>query len=275
MNDDSHEIIEHYDGFDEGRRITQGLGQLELLRTQEIVRRHLPSGPLRFVDIGGGHGVHAEWLARDGHTVHLLDPVPRHVEAARRLGEQVGGITASVGDARSLGMPDGSFDAALMFGPLYHLTDRKDRLRALGEAGRVVRPGGLVFVAAISRFASLFDGLARGFLFDSDFRQIVERDLREGQHRNPQRRPHWLTTAYFHHPDGLQVEARDAGLIPIEVLGLEGMAGWLQHLGLYWENDSNREAILFSARVVEAESALRGLSPHLLMVARSKPELEE
>jgi hypothetical protein len=71
------EIIEHYDReIDEARRITHGLGQLELLRTREIVRRHLPPGPQRILDVGGGTGVHAAWLADDGHHVHLIDRVP-------------------------------------------------------------------------------------------------------------------------------------------------------------------------------------------------------
>lgn len=60
---------------------------------------------------------------------------------------------------RALQEPDASADAVLLLGPLYHLTERADRLRALGEAGRVVRPGQPVFVAAISRFTSLLDSL--------------------------------------------------------------------------------------------------------------------
>ena len=92
---------------------------------------------------------------------------------------------AQVGDARRLPYGDASADAALLLGPLYHLTDRGDRLTALSEARRVLRTGGLVAAAAISRFASTFDGLARGFLADPRFEHVVERDVHDGQHRNP------------------------------------------------------------------------------------------
>ena len=263
------EVIRHYrDEIDEGQRITGGLGELELLRTREIVRRHLPDRPLRVVDVGGATGVHAAWLADDGHRVHVVEPVAAQVaQVLESPGARAGRITAEVGDARRLTIEDESFDAALLLGPLYHLTDRDDRLTALAEARRVVRPGAPIFVAAISRFASLFDGLARGFLFEPDFQEIVGRDLREGQHRNPGRRPHWFTTAYFHHPDELEDEVRASGLDVLEVLGVEGLAGWLTPLGDRWSDPVAREVILGSARAVEGEPCLRGLSAHLLAVA--------
>lgn len=158
------EIAQHYENeIDEGLRITEGFGQLELVRTQAVMRPYLSGGPLSIIDIGGGTGVHAAWLAEDGHAVHVIDPVPRHVENARDLSNRHRQITAEVGDARQLRADDETFDAAVVLGPLYHLTDREERLKALREARRVVRPGGKLFVAAVSRFASLFYGLAREF----------------------------------------------------------------------------------------------------------------
>ena len=126
----------------------------------------------------------------------------------------------------------------------------------------------MVFAAAISRFASLLDGLSREFLFEQGFRSIVEQDLRDGQHRNPDRRPHWFTTAYFHHPDELSAEATAAGLDCVEVVGIEGVAGWFRSLFNRWDDPSSREAILFAARAVESEPSLIGASTHLLMVAK-------
>ena len=212
MLEPAPEIRRHYESeIVEADRLSRGAGRLELVRTQEIIRRHLPGPPLEILDVGGGAGVHAAWLADDGHSVHVIDPMPSHVEQANRLAGPRRRITAEVGDARRLAVTDGTVDAVLLLGPLYHLTERDDRVLALSEAGRVVRPGGFVFVAAISRFASLLDGLSREFLTDPGFRSIVEGDLRDGQHRNPDRVPHWFTTAYFHHPAELPDEASEAG----------------------------------------------------------------
>lgn len=174
---DEPPIHDHYDtAYDEDTRLRQGLGRLELARVQEIVRRHLPTSA-RVLDVGGATGVHSEWLLDDGHTVHLVDLLPGHVaRASERLGSVVG-FTAQVADARALPLPDASVDAVLLLGPLYHLTDRADRLAAWREAHRVVVPGGVVVAMAINRFASLFDGLAQSYLFDPAFRAIVAQDL--------------------------------------------------------------------------------------------------
>jgi SAM-dependent methyltransferase len=262
------EVVAHYEeDAAEELRITQGRGRLELARTQEIVRRHLPERRLRILDVGGATGVHARWLAAEGHDVHLVDAVPRHVEQARAAAATGDPFTAELGDARHLDHPDEAFDVVLLLGPLYHLIDGLDRIRALTEARRVLRDGGLVFAAVIARFASLFDGLSRGFLFDPRFRAMVEEDLTDGQHRNPTNQPGWFTTAYFHHPDEVEAEARAAGLSARELVGIEGLAGWLRDLDVRWDDPDDRETILFSARAVETEPALRGLSSHLLLVA--------
>ena len=69
--------------------------------------------------------------------------------------------TCQVGDARELTFNDGVADGVLLLGPLYHLTDAPERRRALRETYRVLRPGGVMFAAAISRCASTLDGVAR------------------------------------------------------------------------------------------------------------------
>ena len=263
------EIFDHYEReVDESARLLRGLNELELVRTREIVERHLPPGRLRVLDVGGGPGVHARWLAEAGHEVELLDPMPRHVEAANALAADGLAVRAREGDARALPEPDDAFDVVLLLGPLYHLTDRADRVAAWREALRVAKPGAPVIAAVISRFASLFSGLAFGVLFDPEFRAIVEQDLATGQHRNPGHVPEYFTTAYFHHPDEVAAEAGEAGAEVVVVAGIEGLAGWEQQLRDRWDDPAAREAILMSARAIESEPTLLGLSAHLLCVAR-------
>ena len=266
--DDDDDVVAHYEAVPDHDRITTGLGQLELVRTQEVVRRHVGPPPLDILDVGGGTGVHAAWLVADGHRVHLLDVSPRQVTMARARSEALGArLTAAVGDARRLDGSDASVDVVLLLGPLYHLVEPGERRAALAEAFRVLRPGGLLAAAAVSRFASLFDGLARGYLFEAEFRAIVESDLASGRHTNPSRREGWWTTAYFHRPDELRAEIVDAGFTVDEVVGLEGLAPWVPALAERWTDRAHRDAIVDAARLVEHEPAVLGVSPHLLAIA--------
>lgn len=151
------EVQAYYCRGDEQGRLTEH-PSLERVRTQVLLERFLPPPPARVLDVGGGAGVYAAWLAERGYQVHLVDPVPLHVQQAKSFGT----FTAEIGDARHLDDPDGSRDAVLLLGPLYHLTDRVDRVQALAQARRVCRRGGVVLAAAISRYASSFDGFFRG-----------------------------------------------------------------------------------------------------------------
>lgn len=252
-------------GLEQGRLVGTPEFRLELLRTQAILRAALPPAPARVLDVGGGPGAHARWLSDDGYDVRLIDPVPLHVDQARAAG-----LSADLGDARSLDAPDASADVVLELGPLYHLPERRDRLRALAEARRVLRPGGLLAAAAISRFASTLDGMRTGWLADPAFRANVAHALEIGVHRNPDRVPEWFTTAAFQRPDELRAEMEAAGFAELQVVGVEGPAWLLGDLG-EWLDDPERRALLLDhlARI-EAEPSLLGASAHLLALAERK-----
>ena len=166
---------------------------------------------------------------------------------------------------------DASYDAALLLGPLYHLVNRDERVGALAEARRVVRPGGVIAAAAISRFASLLDGRKHRYLGSPTFDAIVERDLRDGQRRNPGGETEFFTTAYFHRPGELEGEVRDANLAFDAVFGIEG-PGWL--LSGLWDDPRGRESLLRVARAVEREPSLLGASDHLLALTY-RPDVPE
>src|ERR1700761_2502948 len=76
------EAAAYYQEGMEAERLTGRSGLIELMRTQIILQRYLPAAPATILDIGGGPGIYALWLAKLGYTVHLLDAMPLHVEQA-------------------------------------------------------------------------------------------------------------------------------------------------------------------------------------------------
>ncbi|MFZ2055058.1 MAG: methyltransferase domain-containing protein [Candidatus Aminicenantales bacterium] len=264
-------VAEFYEIFDEDRRLLFGLGRLEFERVKAVVGRFLPPPPAIVLDVGGGTGPYSSWLAKLGYEVHLVEPSAKLIAIAQRRAEKVGKsplFRCFQGDARSLEFPDRQADAVLLFGPPYHLTEERDRLRALAEARRVLKKRGLLFCAAISRFASAVDGLSREFIKDPVFERIIDRDLTDGQHRNPTGRPDYFTDAYFHEPSRLKNEIESAGFASCRVLAVEGLGVMLRDIDVFWKKKRLRAKILSLIERTESEPSILGVSPHLLAVAR-------
>jgi ubiquinone/menaquinone biosynthesis C-methylase UbiE len=253
----------------ESDRLSSDVGELEQVRTQGILARHLPEPPAVIFDVGGGAGVHAFPLAEKGYQIHLIDPVELHLEQARTRESESGVRLASirVGDARKLEEADETADALLLLGPLYHLVERTDRITALCEARRVLKPGGVLFAAAISRFASFVGGVHSAFFADPAFRGIIETDLLSGQHRNPTNDPIYFTTTYFHRPEELERELAEAGFEQARILGIEGPAWSSARFSEVWADPSQRDRLLSFLAQIEEEPSIQGASAHLLAVA--------
>jgi len=134
-------------------------GFLEYAVTRKMLSKYLKPKS-RILDIGGGPGRYAMWLAKHGHRVVLADLSPELLKIARAKIDEAG-VSANVeeiieADACDLShWKDNSFDAVLSLGPFYHLIDADDREKALAELRRVLKPQGVAFVALIPRYSFL------------------------------------------------------------------------------------------------------------------------
>jgi SAM-dependent methyltransferase len=270
MTDVDPTIRAYYDTSPEESRLEFGPALLEAARTRELIERHAPPPPATVLDIGGAAGAYAFWLAERGYAVHLIDASPRLIGLARERNAGASRPLASirVGDARAVEFADQTADVVLMLGPLYHLVDAGDRRTALREAARLLRPGGVLIAAGISRWASALDALSRELLSDPRFASIVEQDARDGQHRNTTERVDYFTTAYFHRPDELQAEVAASGLEVEGLFGIEGPAWMFPDFADRWADAERRAIVTRIAQLLEREPSVIGCSAHLLAVAR-------
>ena len=221
------------------------------------------------MDIGGGSGPYACWLAKAGYEVHLVDPVDLHIEQAKEASNQQPEhpiASISLGDARALRFSSMSADAVLLLGPLYHLIDKSERLVALGEAYRVLRKGGVMVAAGISRFASLLDSFFQDRFANPVLRNIVQEDLETGYHRNPTDNPTYFTDAYLHRPEALSSEVVEAGFQHQAMLAVQGPAWLFESFKNYWADPNLRDTVLDLVRKVEAEPSILGMSAHILAI---------
>jgi ubiquinone/menaquinone biosynthesis C-methylase UbiE len=262
------DVVNYYTRFAEESRLETGSAQLEFERTKELLLRFLPAPPAQIVDVGGASGSYAFWLASLGYSVHLVDATPRLVEDAARRNRSAECRVASlaVGDARQLPRPAASADVVLLLGPLYHLTERSDRITALREAQRVLRKNSILIAAGISRYAATVDGLTFHPGLNSQLATMRHRSLVDGQYRNETNTDRYFTTAYFHRPEDLADEFREIGCRDVRVLGIEGPGWLLSDFQARWNDDTLRMEILTVARLLEEEESIRGASAHLLAV---------
>jgi SAM-dependent methyltransferase len=253
-------------GLEADRLVVDGPGMLEFARTTEIIDRRLPPVPAVVADVGGGPGRYTAWLAGRGYRVEHRDLIPMHVEQARAAANGSPLVRAEVGDALALDLADASVDAVLLLGPIYHLRRRADRICALSEARRIVRPGGPVFVAAISRWAPRLDGVLRQRMYEAHpvVIDVIDRFERVGW--APPLHPAAFT-AYCHRPGQLRAEVRAAGLDVADLVSVEGAGFMLSDLAERLADPFDREVLLESLRATERVAELLGVGPHLLATA--------
>jgi SAM-dependent methyltransferase len=254
----------YYARGEERDRLARGVGRLEFLRTAEVIERTLPAAPAMVADIGGGPGRYTDWLVDLGHPVVHRDLVADHVAQVRSRHPHV---DTRIGDARSLDLPDESVDAVLVLGPIYHLSTYDDRVQALREARRIVRQDGVVYVAAISRWAARLDGILVQRLHETHpgLVDIVDEGERTG----------WIAPAHeggfscaTHTPVQLRTEVSDAGLEVDALVSVEGVGFALPDLEARLDDPVQRALVLDTLRSVEAVPDLLGVGPHLLVTAR-------
>jgi SAM-dependent methyltransferase len=265
------EILAYYEHGQERDRLAGGRQRIEYLRIWDLLERFLPAAPAKLLDVGGGAGVYAIPLAAAGYEVHLIDPVPLHVEQAAAASQAAATPLASVaaGDARDLGAVGDGFDAVLLLGPLYHLTSQDDRVTALREARGVLRPGGIVVAKALSRFYPVFEELAGGMPLSPEGFDGTARFLADGQYRNPGGDPAHFTTSYFHRPEDLAGEIREAGLELRQLVAPSGGVKLLPGFAEYLDVPQQRDYVLSVLRLLEAEPALLGMSQNFLAIAEA------
>lgn len=265
----SKQLEDFYNEVSEENRLTGGLGPLEFKRNKELIEKFIPSTNSTVLDVGGGTGKYAEWLANNGHNVSLVEPIEKHVKLARKRAEKsTNKFTVHLAEARNLDFPDNFADLVILHGPLYHLQDQSDRKKAISEAKRVLKKGGILLGFAINYTASMLVGLLQGFIHDESFFKMCRDELTTGIHNPPKNLPGLLTEAYYHKPEELKEEFLSVGLEYIDTYAIEGVA-WLDKDYFVNIADKKKKETLFELiRITENDSNLLAFSPHMMIAVK-------
>lgn len=263
----NREINDFYSETSELDRLKYGLGPLEFERNKELISSFLPEKGGTILDIGGGPGIYASWLAQQGFDVHLIDPVEKHIDQAlTRAGKLKNPFIPHLGEAANLDFQDNFADLIIFHGPLYHLQDKKDRIQALTEAKRVLKPEGKIMAFAISYTASTLVGLIQGVLTQAEFCQMSMAELQTGIHEAPESMAGVLPKGYYHRPEELKSEIEEAGFAHLETLPVEGLI-WLDKNYFDTRSDQDKkDRMMRLLNDTESDPNLLVFSPHIVAI---------
>ncbi|QTD37839.1 class I SAM-dependent methyltransferase [Polaribacter batillariae] len=262
-------LEDFYNKASEETRLENGMGFFEFERIKSLIERHISKPNATIIDVGGGTGKYAEWLAEKEHHVHLIEPVEKHLKLARKRAHKLKNkFSIFLGESCNLPIENEVADLVILHGPLYHLQQKEDRLQTIKEAKRVLKKGGIVLGFAINSSASTVAGLMQGFIHKKPFFEMCKTELTTGIHNPPKEFPWLLANGFYHKPKPLKKEFTSQGLEIINLFAVEGII-WLDNE--YFANmlhPKKKATLLELLKVTELDESVLAFSPHMMVVAR-------
>lgn len=161
------ELESYYNKFNEEKRLDRRHGRVEFITSMKYIHQYLDEDKkAKILDIGAGTGKYSVALANEGYDVTAVELVKYNLGILRQKGS---GVKAYQGNALNLKrFKEESFDVTLLFGPMYHLFTFEDKVKALTEAKRVTKPGGVILVAYVMNdYSILTYGFKEGHIWES------------------------------------------------------------------------------------------------------------
>ncbi len=170
------ELLTHYySGYDEESRLLSRHGSVEYLTTMRYIEKYLRPG-MRVLEIGAATGRYSHALARQGYQVDAVELVQHNIDIFEKNTQPGENITVRQGNAMDLHcFEQDTFDITLLLGPMYHLFTVEDQKKALAEAIRVTKLGGVIFAAYCGNEATMIQFcFGKGMLKEQRYQDLVD-----------------------------------------------------------------------------------------------------
>lgn len=261
-------IIDFYENYDEESRLTTGKAKrIEFVTTTHLLNQYIKSNH-KIIELGAGTGVYSFYYATKGCRVIATDISPHHIEIINKKlyqREEKLNLVAKVANATDLSeFENESYDVVLCLGPMYHLTEEKDRVQCIKECKRILKRGGLIALAYLNKHFVINYVMKKKSNFITQ--NFIDKILNTGVIRTGEKECFW-TDAFFTNQDEIESFTAKLDLEIVDHIATDGISPLLNDAIDCISEEQYKAWINYHLNSCRDRSIM-GLSNHGLLLAR-------